>query len=277
MTALSVIEAASLAIALFVALRCARDGSWPALAALVVAGWLGEEASMALYGYYGYSDRWLLVLHRTPLAVALVWPLVVLSSIEVVRRVVPWRRRAAWPHGRAALVVGALVVYDALVLEPVATRLGLWWWRGGSYFGVPALGLLGWGIFGACASYVLSRCGAERSPPRALLAAPLAALATQAILAPLVCGALRLGLRVPLSESAWAVGVGGLGLALCPLAHRLRPLVEIRFADLDVKVAGSALFFASVYALRLWPFALYCSTVPLPYLFLTLGRPDARA
>jgi hypothetical protein len=137
---------------------------------------------------------------------------------------------------------------------------------------VPLLGVAGWGLFGGVAAAAIRGGGLDSSPRRGLLLAPLISLGTHALLAPPVLLALRLGLRVPLSATTHAWTVGLLGLLLCLPAWRLRPVLPLCFADIAVKVAGSTLFFATIYAMRLWPFALYCSSVPLPYLFLTLFR-----
>ena len=92
-------------------------------------------------------------------------PPLVLTSLALVRRAPGLGR------GATALATAALVAWDTLVIEPVATRAGLWWWKDGGYFGVPVLGVLGWGIFAGAAALVLGRDALPRGVR--LLWAPL--------------------------------------------------------------------------------------------------------
>jgi hypothetical protein len=243
-----------------------RRGGWREYLAVAMGGFLAEESSMLLYGYYGYSEDWLLSLHRTPVAVFLIWPLVILSSLSLVRAAAPELSRA-----KVALLTSLLVVYETLVIEPTATRAGLWWWKDGGYFGVPVLGVLGWGIFGAAAALVLPR----RAPMRGwdLLWRPLLMAAlTQAVLAPLAFPSIAWEIRIPLSTDAYAWIVGGLAALLCPVAYALRRRVVITYRDIAVKVAGAAIFFGLIYGLWLEPFVGFCSLVPLPYLVVARLR-----
>lgn len=237
---------------------------WREYAVVALAGLYAEESSMLLYEYYGYGDVWTLMLHRTPVAVAAIWPLVVLSSLAVVRRA------AARSRVATALATGALVVYDTLVMEPVATAAGLWSWRAGSYFGVPVLGVLGWGIFAAFAAAAVS----WRLPIRAvdLLWRPAAIAAlTQAVLAPAAVPSIAWDVRIPLSDDAYAGIVAAVALLLVPAALRLRSRLRLTLSDIAFKVTGAAIFFALIYGYWLVPFVGFCSLVPLPYLVLTVG------
>jgi hypothetical protein len=258
------VEAAGLGLAAaFVC--CGRQGAWREYTVVALAGWLGEESSMLLYGYYGYAPEWVVWLHETPLAVVAIWPMVVLTSLAIARRAGPL------PRVGLAFLTAGLVIYDTLVMEPVATRLGLWWWRDGSYFGVPALGVVGWGIFAAAAALVLSL----RRPIRSwdLLWRPVViAVFTQAILAPLAFASLHLEIALPVSESGYAWGIAALGVLLLAVAWRLRKRLDLRFGHIAFKVAGAALFFTLLYGFWLEPFVGFCSLLPLPYLVLTLGR-----
>jgi hypothetical protein len=258
------VEAAGLALAAAYLYR-GRHGAWREYALVALAGWLAEESSMLLYGYYGYAEEWGVWLHRTPLAVVAIWPMVVLTSLAIVRRA------GALPRVWLALLTAGLVVYDTLVMEPVATSLGLWWWRDGSYFGVPVLGLVGWGIFAAATALVLS----SRRPirPADFLWRPVAiAVLTQAILAPLALPSIHLQITLPISEPGYAWGIAILAALLLPVAWRLRGRLNLRLRDIAFKVAGAALFFALIYGFWLEPFVGFCSLLPLPYLALTLGR-----
>jgi hypothetical protein len=247
----------------------ARRGGWREYAVVALAGFLAEESSMLLYGYYGYANQWALVLDRTPLAVALLWPVVVLSSLSLVR-LSPGLGRPA-----AILWTAALVTWDTLVVEPVATNAGLWWWRDGGYFGVPVLGVLGWGFFAAAAAAVLWNRRRIAAIDFLTLPVVIAAL-TQAVLAPLAFPAIAYDWTVPLSREGYAWLVGGLAVALVPVAWRLRRRVRVELQHIAFKVAGAAMFFGLLYGLWIAPLVVFCSLVPVPYWFVLELRPIAR-
>lgn len=113
-------------------------------AVLAVAAWIGEETCVALYRFYAYAPGWHLHVDRVPILVPLIWPLVVLSAREVAAVVV----RSASPI-RHAIVAGAIVAFDASLVEVVAVRANLWSWSERGHLGVPLIGILGWGWFAA--------------------------------------------------------------------------------------------------------------------------------
>ena len=184
------VEAGSVAVLLLFFALTQRRALWPALG-IGLGAVLGEEICIRAYGAYQYSPAWSLFLDRVPLAVALIWPAVVLSARAVVRTL--------WPAG-GALAVGALVCFDAALIEPIATHAGLWSWNLPGFFAVPLIGIVGWGCYGAAASLVLDRVAARGGPARApvasnsAVAAPAAALPAVAapavmLLAPLLAHA----------------------------------------------------------------------------------------
>jgi hypothetical protein len=108
---------------------------------IFVAAWIGEASSIAFYGFYHYSDAWWLRFGGVPLLVALIWPPVIVSGRAVVR--------ALWPKlgGLEPLAVGAIVFFDAAMVEVIAVRCGLWGWAERGYLGVPLIGAAGWAFF----------------------------------------------------------------------------------------------------------------------------------
>ena len=50
---------------------------------LAVAGWVGEATCIHGYGFYAYSPGWRLWLDVVPLCVVVVWPVVILSALEL--------------------------------------------------------------------------------------------------------------------------------------------------------------------------------------------------
>lgn len=233
-----------------------RPHYWRRFVILAVAGFLGEESCITLYRWYGYSDQWRVMLHWTPLAVIVVWPVVIIASWEVARRL-------SQRGSIVALLTAGLVLWDTTVMEPVATAAGLWWWKSGTFFGVPILGLFGWGLFALVATPALDRFG-ERND--ALLWLPPAlALGTQLLLAPLVFLAVVTEFRFPLSHTHYQWVMVALTLGLTTLALWARPRTDVTLAEILPKVLGAAIFFIVLYAMWFEPLLLYCSLAPIPY------------
>jgi hypothetical protein len=123
----------------------------------VAAGaWLGEEICIRVYDAYAYAPGWTVFVDRVPLAVVLIWPAVVLSARAVQKAV--------------GVPAGLVVLFDAFLVEPIATHAGLWTWNLPGFFGVPPLGPVGWACYGAAACFML-----DKAPRWTALAAPLLA------------------------------------------------------------------------------------------------------
>jgi len=115
-----------------------------AIEALLIAcaSWLGEETSILRYRFYAYPDTWWLKLDEVPLLVVAIWPMVVLSSRQIIDTLFP--TLVTRPLARA-LVVGLAVIVDASLVETIAVASDLWHWVEGGYLGAPLIGLIGWG------------------------------------------------------------------------------------------------------------------------------------
>ena len=120
---------------------------------LVVAGaaWVAEDSSIRLYGFYFYDpDRWRVFVDQVPLLILLIWPVVVTSALDLAAALGAVRARLpAW--------LFVLVVADAWFIEPIAVDAGLWSWTQPGPFGVPTIGVLGWGCFAAGIGAVVGR------------------------------------------------------------------------------------------------------------------------
>lgn len=136
---------------------------------LALAGWVGEQTSITLYAHYTYAEAWDARVVDVPALVPLIWPLVILSARDVTTHLFPWARGLA----RAA-IVGAVVTFDASLVEVVAVRAQLWSWAEGGHLGVPILGMLGWGFFAMGADLVFERTQGNRRGA-AIALAPLVA------------------------------------------------------------------------------------------------------
>lgn len=251
------VELASLVVLLLFFALTQRRSLWIALG--VGAGAvLGEEICIRAYGAYQYAPTWSVFVDRVPLLVALIWPAVVLSARAVVRTL--------WP-GAGALAVGALVAFDAALIEPIATHAGLWSWNLPGPFSVPLIGLAGWGCYGAAASCAIDRC-----PRWVALAAP--PLAHAGILA-LWWGALRwVSAPIPREAAIAAALLLSGGAAFLVLRSQRR----LPWREAIPRACGAALFGALLCARPDARLAAYSAAFAVFWLFaLDYRRGAARA
>jgi hypothetical protein len=114
------------------------------LAGLVLvcaASWLAEESCILLYETYGYSTDWNLFLAHLPLLVIVIWPVIVHSAWNLASQML----RPG--HRLVPLAAAAIVLTDALLIEPVGVGTGLWSWNESGIFDVPPIAVLGWAYF----------------------------------------------------------------------------------------------------------------------------------
>jgi hypothetical protein len=150
---------------------------------------LGEDTMIRAYGFYAYAPGWHLFVDRVPLLIPTIWAPVVLSARAVSRALL---RRT-----------GALVTFDAALIEPIAVRAGLWRWTQPGVMTVPVIGILGWGCYAFAATWLLAALPSRRR--WAMI--PLALLASHALVLALWWAGLRWALRseLPLSTTAPAL------------------------------------------------------------------------
>lgn len=131
-------------------------GAWPRLGArlllMALALWLLEDIAARLLPLHNYGPGWGVMLDRVPLLVVLIWPVVILSAMEICAAIAPDRRA-----GHLALMTGLLVLADAAVIEPVAFQAGLWAYVESGPFGVPLAVLIGRGLFAGLCVWSLAR------------------------------------------------------------------------------------------------------------------------
>lgn len=237
MTTLEIICSLVVALWLALRLRAAREPRGPLLFRMLViaaGAWITEDSCIHLYGFYGYSrEAWSLMVDEVPLLVLLIWPVVVISTtdlLDALRVPEKW-----WP-----LLMFGLVVADAFFIEPPSVDAGLWTWTQPGPFSIPLIGTLGWGLYAAGIGIVVAR--------RWSFAAVL-------VVAPLVCHAFLLVLWwsafrwLPLLLSDLALGVVGWAISLAVVVvivkkrpAGLRHLVWLR--------APAAVFFFSLLAIH---------------------------
>ena len=194
------------------------------------------------YGAYQYAPSWSLFVDRVPLAVVLIWPAVVLSARAV---------------GRATgLSPGLLVLFDACLVEPIATHAGLWSWNLPGFFGVPPIGPVGWACYAAAACWLL-----DRRPWSVAAGAPL--LAHAAILAAW-WGALRwVQTEIPPAAAAAISALACTAAAVIAARSRRLP-----WRESIPRAAAAALFAALLAAAPDRRLLLYAAPFALPWLAL---------
>jgi uncharacterized membrane protein len=147
------------------------------MGALAAYGFALEVVAIAVFASHRYDDSWFLAPLGVPVAVAGVWSAVIVAAMAVA-----WRYGAVSPLARAATAALVGVALD-LMIEPVATRLGLWSWTPpGPWLGVPIGNFVGWAVIVGAYAYGAERWtggeGWRSAVPRraALAAACIAAL-----------------------------------------------------------------------------------------------------
>jgi hypothetical protein len=106
-----------------------------------VASWIAEESCILCYRFYSYSPSWTLFLADVPLLIIVIWPIIVHSAWDLASQMLrPGHRFVLLP-------AAAIVLTDALLLEPVGAHSGLWSWKEPGIFDVPFIGVLGWAYF----------------------------------------------------------------------------------------------------------------------------------
>lgn len=190
MSALHLELAALSIIAIYVAayaLGQPERGSFLAGLVLVcTASWLAEESCILLYGTYGYSADWKLFLAHLPLLVIVIWPIIVHSAWNLAAQML----RPG--HRLIPLAAGAIVLTDALLIEPVGVGTGLWSWNESGIFGVPPIAIFGWAYF-ACLCVLLFEQAKRRNRTKRfnLLILVIPVLGTHLLLLLTWWGALR--------------------------------------------------------------------------------------
>jgi hypothetical protein len=227
--------------------------------------WASEQSCIELYGFYAYSPDWSVFLGHVPLMVALIWPVVVISAWSIVRAVL------GPVSPLAPLALGALVLTDAALIEPVCVHAGLWHWTHPGLFEVPPIGVLGWAFYAGLIGLTLERL--ERGPRRWLPAAVLCIPGTHLLLLAAWWGLFR---WVEGSIPPWpAVAVAwALSLTACGLLWR-RPAGVPRRLMLDRSPA--ALFFGTLLLVGKAPWVLVAwALASTPAWTVATGRTERR-
>lgn len=222
-------------------------------AALAIAGWIGEQTCIELYRFYSYARGWHVHVGHVPILVPLIWPLVILSARHVVDAVFPSVRLRP-------LVVAAVVIVDASLVEVVAVRAGLWSWAEPGHLSVPVIGILGWGYFAAGAELALMR----GKPWLALVIGPAVA---HALILATWWGLFRWTIRGDLGFAS-SIAVAALGALALVLVRRGD---KMPMATAAPRMIAASLFFTLLVTTAprdpyLWA---HVASVAIPYLAAT--------
>ncbi len=236
------------------------------VAIVALASWAAEDTCIRLYSFYAYHPDWVPYIDRMPLMVALIWPGVVMSSLELAQRLLgPLRQRLVPP------VAGLMVLADASFMEPLAVKAGLWKWFEPGFFEVPPIGVLGWAFFSAATMVVFCRNDRLGRPWRADLWVVLVApVATHLLLLASWWGILRwINHPIPswgVAGFAWAVS---LMLTLWAVAKRANLLVPL--GAMSTRIPAALFFFGLLFIHGRNDGALiaYAMAFAPPYLALT--------
>lgn len=176
------LEIIALTIVLVFVVARAKFGSDPRrfltrLPILFVASWVGEDTCIRLYGFYYYNPDWSIFVDKVPLAIVLIWPVVIHSAWELARCLTTSRRELI------PLAGAALVLADASMIEPIAVNSSLWTWTQPGVFDVPPIGIIGWAYFAGLCMVVLERVEARNASAwRNVMAIAIAPIGTHVLL-----------------------------------------------------------------------------------------------
>ncbi len=212
-----------------------------------MACWITEETCIRFYGFYSYNPSWSLFLGHVPVLIILIWPVLIHSSWDLASQL-SWQRPKLIP-----LAAGALVLTDALLIEPVAVNADLWAWSEPGIFHVPPIGILGWGVFAFFCTLFFEK-GPPSSPSKRRngLTLVVPVIGTHVLLLGIWWGALRwINMdvpSVPMAGVAWVLSMvlthtilrQGTGRHLKKKTLLLRIPASLFFLVLLVSNAGGA-------------------------------------
>ncbi len=233
------------------------------LGLLVIASWIAEDTSIRAYGFYAYDARWSLFVDKVPLAIALIWPVVIHSAWDLARHL------SGKGQSKVVWVGSALVLADASLIEPVSVASGLWRWTEPGLFNVPPIGILGWVFHAGLCMAVLERAKGRVKQEALTLLTPFG---THALLLGGWWGCLRwMNAAVPPNVAIGVVWI--LSVVLTYASRRSSARHRVKLAEFLLRVPAATFFFVllAIYGhsqpqLVAWTLAFvppYCSLMDL--------------
>lgn len=271
--------AAGTIVLLYLLLQSGREASRSRfLVRLLLIGcgaFLAEESCIRLYSFYDYSDDWWVKVGHVPLLVLMIWPVVIHSAHALARQLLSPPSRPADGVLRVAIAAGLLVLTDAALIEPVSVYAGLWHWNEPGLFGVPPIGVIGWGLFAAICAGTFGWAD-KRSRVWDITVIPATLLGTHLLLLLVWWGGLRyVSTMLPGLPAAGVVIAISVALSTC--LWRSGTGRRICRWDLLLRIPA-ALFFGAL-LITWWPvpgalFAYFLAFTP-PYVVLTVHSRSA--
>lgn len=201
------------------------------------ACWIAEESCILLYKFYAYNPSWSIFLDQVPILIVLIWPVIIHSAWDLSTQLLGRGRKFV------PLVAGAIVCSDAALIEPVAVNAGLWSWSEPGIFRVPPIGILGWGYFAFCSTFILqlgSRSKGTKLPALLLLLFP--AVGTHLLLLGTWWIVLR-WIHTSINPMVAAAGAWALSLALVYMILRRRTGRDVERKALLLRLPAALLVF----------------------------------
>lgn len=204
-----------------------------ALYVLIALGaWASEQTCITWYRFYSYAEVWDAFIGSVPVAVVLIWPMVILSTHHLVRRM-------GFTGARTVLVGAAVVAFEAAFMETACANAGLWRWEGRNLFGVPFIGILGWGFFASGAFAAL-----EFARGRRVAILPLFGfLTTHALLQVVWRAGMKTMSYTPWSPWGVAAAMTAISALLCAWAWRMRDQWRISIVEVFPRLLAAQIMF----------------------------------
>lgn len=204
---------------------------------VATSAWITEETCIRLYAFYSYSQSWHILLSHLPLMVIVVWPAIIHCAWDLASQLL------GYGHRLVPLAAGSIVLTDAIFIETVSVRSGLWTWQEPGIFNVPLIGIFGWACFAFLCAFLYEE-GRRRNNPLwfSLLVIVLPVVGTHLFLLVSWWGIFR-WINIPIeaklaAATAWIISIG-----LVFVFFRFRTRIHIEKKTLLLRLLAALFFF----------------------------------
>jgi len=135
---------------------------WIIFATIGISACIAENSSIWMYEYYYYLPGWVVMLGYLPLSVTIIWPTLLLAEASFIRKL-------ELPSHLHFPLAFSDILLQGFMVEVCCTSVHLWEWRDSNIWNVPAIGIIGWALFGAP---VVTLCLRKEINPIALILIP---------------------------------------------------------------------------------------------------------
>ena len=231
-----------------------------------VSAWTAEQSSISLYQFYHYSKNWNIFIGSVPLAIILIWPMVILSTHNLLSM-------AGLKKWHLVSVSFFTVSAEAALMEVACVQAGLWSWTGSGIYGVPLIGMLGWGAFAAGAIYVMEYFKGVK-----LLLMPVAGLiSTHIILQILWWGGMKYISYTTYPDAINLGVIGAISILTTVLSFKYRKSADISMGRVFPRIIAAQIIFYILFVSEpSLPVIEFCLCFVPPYLMLFRWRTDLK-